>query len=226
MNGRRGNRPNNNSFNSRRGNNNQYRQGQFRGGPGPAPRRAGGGHEYNVANIDNGVEFVLASVEAIQRTPKKFSFADRLAKSHEDRITEHLKTGAQQTITVGAQHDAFDQLFNDVSDSSSDEGIDDTVMASEDELNGFDEFSLTSNMSGASELFNECALFNSESTSTHPLDNELRDTSSSKADELTLDASIPAELDNSFDQSNNDLFKKQDDEESQTDTMINRWQEQ
>ena len=226
MNGRRGNRPNNNSFNSRRGNNNQYRQGQSRGGPGPAPRRAGGGHEYNVANIDNGVEFVLASVEAIQRTPKKFSFADRLAKSHEDRITEHLKTGAQQTITVGAQHDAFDQLFNDVSDSSSDEGIDDTVMASEDELNGFDEFSLTSNMSGASELFNECALFNSEGTSTHPLDNELRDTSSSKADELTLDASIPAELDNSFDQSNNDLFKKQDDEESQTDTMINRWQEQ
>ena len=62
---------------------------------------------------------MLASVEAIQRTPKKFSFADRLAKSHEDCITEHLKTGAEQTITVATQHDAFDQLFNDVSDSDS-----------------------------------------------------------------------------------------------------------
>ena len=122
MNGRRGNRPNNNSFNSRSGNNGnggQYRQGQPRGGPRPVPRRAGGGgYEYNVANIDNGVEFVLASVEASQRTPKKFSFADRLAKSHEDHITEHLKTGAEQTITVATQHDAFDQLFNDASDTS------------------------------------------------------------------------------------------------------------
>ena len=65
-------------------------------------------------------------------------------------------------------------------------------MASDDELNGFDEFSLTSNMSGASELFNECALFNSKGTTTHPLDNELQNASSSKADEMTLDASIPA----------------------------------
>ena len=76
-------------------------------------------------------------------------------------------------------------------------------MASDNELNGFDGMSLTTNMSGASELFNECTFFNGESTSTHPLDNELRDTSSLKADELTLDASIPAELDSSFDQSNN-----------------------
>ena len=84
--------------------------------------------------------------------------------------------------------------------------------------------SLTTNMSGASELFNECALFNGDGTSTHPLDNELRGTSSSKADELTLDASIPAELDSSFDQSNNELFK--DDEESLTDTFVNNWQKQ
>ena len=232
MNGRRGNRPNNNSFNSRRGNDRnggQYRQGQqFQGQPrkyrhGPVPRRAGGGQgEYNVANVDNGVEFVLASVEAIQQTPKKFSFADRLAKSHEDRITEHLQTSAEQTITVATQHDAFDQLFNDASDTSSDATFDDTVMVSENELNGFDGMSLKTNMSGASELYNECALFNSDGTSTHPLDNELRDTSSSKADELTLDASIPAEIDSSFDQSNNEVFKA--DKESPKDTSINDWQ--
>ena len=98
-----------------------YRQGQPRGGPIAMPRRAGGGgHEYNVANIDNRVEFVLASVEATQRAPKKVTFADRIAKSYEDRITQHLKTGTEQTITVATQRDAFDQLFNDVLDSDSD----------------------------------------------------------------------------------------------------------
>ena len=182
--------------------------------------------------FDNRAEFMLASVETTQRTPKKVTFADRIAKSHEDRITEHLKTGAEQTITVATQHDAFDQLFNDVSDSDSfidmsdndsDEHSDNTVMASEDSLNGFDGISLTTNMSGASSLFNKCTLFNGKGTSTHPLDNELRDTSSSKANELTLDASIPAELDGSFDQSNNELFKKQDGKVK--DTLLSRWQE-
>ena len=114
--------------------------------------------------FDNRAEFMLASVETTQRTPKKVTFADRIAKSHEDRITEHLKTGAEQTITVATQHDAFDQLFNDVSDSDSfidmsdndsDEHSDNTVMASEDSLNGFDGISLTTNMSGTSSLFNE-----------------------------------------------------------------------
>ena len=104
MNGGRGNRPNNNSFNSRRGNNHnggQYRQGQPKGGPRPVSRRAGGqGYKYNVANIVNGAQFVLASVEATKRTPKKVSFADRLTKSHEDQISEYMKTGAEQTITV------------------------------------------------------------------------------------------------------------------------------
>ena len=241
MNGRRGNRPNNNSFNSRRGNNNNlpagyrgpYRQGQPRGGPRAVPRRAGGGgYEYNVANIDNRAEFVLASVEATQRAPKKVTFADRIAKSHEDRITQHLKAGAEQTITVARQHDAFDQLFNDVSDSDSfidmsDDGSEEqsynTEMVSDGSLNGLDAISLTTNMSGTSSLFNEVTLYNSESTSTHPLNNELRDTSSSKADESTLDASVPAELDGPFDQSNNSLFEGQDGQT--TDTLLNNWRE-
>ena len=57
---------------------------------------------------------------------------------------------------------------------------------------------------------------------SYNFDNELRDTSSLKADELTLDASIPAEIDSSFDQSNNEVFKA--DEESPKDTSINDWQ--
>jgi len=248
MNGRRGNRPNNNSFNSRRGNNNNmpmgryrppagyrgpYRQGQPRGGPIAMPRRAGGGgHEYNVANIDNRAEFVLASVEATQRAPKKVTFADRIAKSYEDRITQHLKAGTEQTITVATQRDAFDQLFNDVldsdscidmSDDDSEEQSHNTEMVSDGTLNGLDAISLTTNMSGTSSLFNEVTLYNSESTSTHPLDNELRNTSSSKADESTLDASVPAELDGSFDQSSNSLFEGQDGQA--TDTLLNNWRE-
>jgi len=248
MNGRRGNRPNNNSFNSRRGNNNNmpagryrmpagyrgpYRQGQPRGGPIAMPRRAGGGgHEYNVANIDNRAEFVLASVEATQRAPKKVTFADRIAKSYEDRITQHLKAGTEQTITVATQRDAFDQLFNDVldsdscidmSDDDSEEQSHNTEMVSDGTLNGLDAISLTTNMSGTSSLFNEVTLYNSESTSTHPLDNELRNTSSSKADESTLDASVPAELDGSFDQSSNSLFEEQDGQA--TDTLLNSWRE-
>ena len=71
---------------------------------------------------------------------------------------------------------------------------------------------MTTNKSGTSELFNECALFNSEGTSMNPLDNNMRDTNLLKADEFTLDASISAELDSSFDQSYNELFKEQDDQ--------------
>ena len=69
----------------------------------------------------------------------------------------------------------------------------------------------------------EVTLYNGESTSTHPLDNELQDKSSSKADESILDASVPAKLDGSFDQSNNRLFEEQDGEV--TDTLLNRWRE-
>ena len=84
---------------------------------------------------------------------------------------------------------------------------------------------MTTNMSGTSKLFNECALFNSEGTSMNPLNNNMRDTNLLKANEFTLDASISAELDSSFDQSYNELFKEQDDQKSLA-GAVSDWQEQ
>ena len=46
-----------------------------------------------------------------------------------------MKTGAEQTTTVATQRDAFDQLFNEVLDNDSDGSIDDTMAASDEELN-------------------------------------------------------------------------------------------
>ena len=104
----RGNRLNNHSFNNWHGNDrrknnncNQYRQGPPKVTPSNTLRRrnGGGGYKHNVANVNGGPNFLLASIEISSkhplRIPKKYSFAKRLAKSHKDQITKHLKKGTE-----------------------------------------------------------------------------------------------------------------------------------